>query len=55
MKILNIGLQQICHSNKKDIKNNNKRNTSYDKIGLNKKQYHKRGIPYEQYNTRIKI
>ena len=32
---------------KKDIKNNNKRNTSYDKIGLNKKQYHKRGIPYE--------
>ena len=50
-----IGLQQICHSNKKDIKNNNKRNTSYDKIGLNKKQYHKIGIPYEQYNTRIKV
>ena len=51
----NIGLQQICHSNKKDIKDNNKRNTSYDKIGLNKKQYHKRGIQYEQYNTRIKV
>ena len=39
----------------KNIKNNNKRNTSYDKIDLNKKQYHKRGIPYEQYNTRIKV
>lgn len=31
-----IGLQQICHSNKKDIKNNNKRNTNYDKIELSK-------------------
>ena len=34
--VLNIGLQQICHSNKKDIKNNNKRNTNYDKIELSK-------------------
>ena len=54
-KVFYIGLQQICHNNKKDIKNNNKRNTSYDKIDLNKKQYHKRGIPYEQYNIRIKV